>query len=194
MRTELRSKLTTQLYNALETVVVKGTDRLPLVKPDANDIVARVDTLSHHTLNLDKPADFFDSRLQIEVLDWVANEHTRKAQLVAMSSGAGSGTIGLPGLAIDAPILVATTVGLVRRHALIYGFTELEDQRGESLPLLMALGAAVGAEFAIDRITPLLAEKIGVDVGTAVVERLLMRGISEKLAAKIIVSWLPRAV
>lgn len=194
MRTELGRKLSTQLYGALETVVVKGTDRLPFVKPDVNDIVARVDTLSRHTLKLNVPVDFFDSRLQMDVLDWVAKEHTRKAQLVAMGSGASSGTIGLPGLAIDAPILVATTVGLVRRHALIYGFTEIEDQRGEAMPLLMALGASVGAEFAIDRLTPRFAEKIGVDVGTALVERFLMKRISEQLAAKIIVSWLPRAV
>ena len=178
MRAKLRRELTTQLYGTLETVIIKGTDRLPFVKPDVNDIVMRVDTLSRHRLDLSAPNDFFNSRLQIDVLDWVAQEHTRKAQFVAMSSGAGSGTIGLPGLAIDAPILVATTVGLVRRHALIYGFTDIEDQHGEALPLLIALSASVGAEFAIDQITPRLAEKVGVELGTAFVERFLMKRIS----------------
>lgn len=190
----LKKKLTAQIYLALEEAIVKGTGRLPFVKPDVSEIVARVNTLTHHRLELREPRDFFDPRIQIEVLDWVAKEHTRKAQMLALTSGAGSSTIGLAGLAIDMPVLIATTVGLVRRHALIYGFTEIEDSKGDAMPLLLALGGALGAEITIGQLTPRLARWVGVDMGTRLVERYLLKRISERLAGEIVVHWLPRAV
>jgi uncharacterized protein (DUF697 family) len=189
-----RRKLIDQLYHTLELAVVKGTGVVPFVKPDVDDIVAQVNTLSGRTLDLRKPADFFDERLSVDVLDRVADDHTRKAQLLAATAGAGTGSLGLPGIALDVPILVTATVGLVRRHALTYGFTEIEDSQGDAVPLLLALGASVGAEFTIDQIAPRFAQKVGVDVGGKLVERFLLKRISEELAAKIMTSWLPRAV
>jgi len=190
----LTKKLTDQIYTALEGVVVKGTARLPFVKPDVNEIVARVNTLTHDRFDLREPRDFFDPHIQIDVLDWVAKEHTRKAQLIALTSGAGSSTIGLAGLAVYMPILIATTVGLVRRHALIYGFTEIEDNQRDAMPLLLALGGALGAEITIGQLTPRLARWVRVDMGTRFVERYLLKRISERLAGEIVVHWLPRAV
>ncbi len=190
----LRKRLADQIYGALENVIVKGTGRLPFVTPDADEIVARVNTLTHQRLSLRVPGDFFDPRIPVEALDWAANEYTRRAQLVAVTSGAGTSTIGLMGVAVDVPILVATTVGLVRRHALVYGFTELEDSRGDAVPLLMALGAAFGAEITIGQLTPRFARWAGVDVGTRLIERYLLTRISERVANELIVHWLPRAV
>lgn len=190
----LRKRLTDQIYGALENVIVKGTGRLPFVTPDADEIVARVNTLTHQRLSLRVPGDFFDPRIPVEALDWAANEYTRRAQLVAVTSGAGTSTIGLMGVAVDVPILVATTVGLVRRHALVYGFTELEDSRGDAVPLLMALGAAFGAEITIGQLTPRFARWASVDVGTRLIERYLLTRISERVANELIVHWLPRAV
>lgn len=190
----VRQKLTDQLYHTLELAVVKGTGVVPFVKPDVDDIVARVNDLSGRTLNLHKPAEFFDERLGVAVLDRVAKDYTRKAQVLAATAGAGAGSIGIPGIALDVPMLVAATVGLVRRHALTYGFTEIEDNHGEAVPLLLALGASIGAEITIDQLAPRVAEKVGVDVGGKLVERYLLKRISEQLAAKIMTSWLPRAV
>ncbi len=160
-----RQKLIDQLYHTLELAVVKGTGVVPFVKPDVGEIVTRVNTLSGRTLDLRKPTDFFDERLSVDVLDRVADDHTRKAQVLAATAGAGTGSLGIPGIALDVPILVTATVGLVRRHALTYGFTEIEDSQGDAVPLLLALGASVGAEFTIDQIAPRFAQKVGVDVG-----------------------------
>ena len=190
----VRQKVTDQLYHTLELAVVKGTGVVPFVKPDVDDIVARVNDLSGRTLNLRKPADFFDDRLGVVVLDHVAKDYTRKAQVLAATAGAGAGSIGIPGIAVDVPMLVAATVGLVRRHALIYGFTEIEDSHGEAVPLLLALGASIGAEITIDQVAPRVAQKVGVEMSAKLVERYLLTRISEQLAAKIMTSWLPRAV
>ena len=190
----VRQKVTDQLYHTLELAVVKGTGVVPFVRPDVEDIVARVNDLSGRTLNLRKPGEFFDERLGVAVLDHVAQDYTRKAQILAATAGAGAGSIGIPGIALDVPMLVAATVGLVRRHALTYGFTEIEDSHGEAVPLLLALGASIGAEITIDQIAPRLAEKVGVEVGGKLVERYLLKRISEQLAAKIMTNWLPRAV
>ncbi len=189
-----RQKLTDQLYHTLEVAVVKGTGVVPFVRPVVDDIVARVNVLSGRTLDLHRPIDFFDERLSVDVLDRVAKDYTRKAQVLAATAGAGAGSIGIPGIALDVPMLVTATVGLVRRHALTYGFTEIEDNRGDAVPLLLALGAAIGAEITIDQIAPRLAQKVGVEVGGKLVERYLLKRISEQLAAKIVTSWLPRAV
>ena len=62
--------------------------------------------------------------------------------MVAVTSGLGTGFFGMPGLAVDLPVLVANTVGLVRRHALVYGFTTIEDSTSDPKPLLFALGAS----------------------------------------------------
>lgn len=190
----IRQKVTDQLYHTLELAVVKGTGVVPFVKPEVEDIVGRVNDLSGRTLNLRQPADFFDERLSVSVLDHVARDYTRKAQVLAATAGAGAGSIGIPGIALDVPMLVTATVGLVRRHALTYGFTEIEDSHGDAVPLLLALGASIGAEITIDQVAPRVAQKVGVELGTKLVERYLLKRISEGLAAKIVTSWLPRAV
>ncbi len=100
----------------------------------------------------------------------------------------------MPGLAVDLPVLVANTVGLVRRHALTYGFTTIEDSTSDPTPLLLALGASVGADMVIDRVGITVGEKVGLDLGTKVVEKYLVTRISEQFAARIITSWLPRLV
>jgi uncharacterized protein (DUF697 family) len=189
-----REELTSAVSSALETVLVKGTNLFPKVKPDAAEIVDRVNVLTSHALTLREPYDFFDARLPVAALDRVAREQTGRARLVAATAGAGVGTAGLPGIFIDIPVLVASTVGLVRRHALTYGFTEIEENIGEPTALLVALGASLGADLAISKVVAKVINEMGLDVSTKLVERFLVQHVSEAFAARILTSWLPRAI
>lgn len=189
-----REQLSKNIAEILETLIVKGTGMFPGVKPNAPEIVERVNTLTYYQLRLSEPIDFFDARLDLKVLDKTAKEQTRKSQVVAVTAGVGTGFFGLPGLAVDLPVLVANTVGLVRRHALTYGFTTLEDSTNDPTPLLLALGASVGADMVIDRVGIKVGEKVGLELGTKIVEKYLVTRISEQFAARIVTSWLPRLV
>ena len=189
-----REQISNNVSEVLETLIVKGTGIFPGVKPAAAEIVDRVNSLTYYRLQLHEPTDFLDSRVDIRVLDKVAREQTRRSQVVAVTAGVGTAFFGLPGLAVDLPVLVANTVGLVRRHALTYGFTTIEESSGDPTPLLLALGASVGADMVIDRVGVTLGEKVGLDLGAKLVEKYLVSRISEEFAARIITSWLPRMV
>ncbi len=190
----MREQLSNNVAEILETLIVKGTGVFPGVKPNTAEIVERVNTLTYYRLRLQAPIDFFDPRVDVRVLDKVAKDQTRKAQVVAVTSAVGTGFFGVPGFAVDLPVLVANTVGLVRRHALTYGFTTIENSTSDPTPLLLALGASVGADMVIDRVGIAVGEKVGLDLGTKVVEKYLVSRISEEFAARILTSWLPRFV
>ncbi len=189
-----REELTIAISNTLETILVKGTGLLPKVKPDVAEIVDRVNGLTGYTLALQEPTDFFDARLPVAVLNKVAQEQTNRARAVAAAAGAGVGAAGLPGIFIDIPVLVASTVGLVRRHAVTYGFTEIEESSGDPTPLLLALGASLGADIAIGKVVTKVVNEMGLELSTKLVQRFLIRYVSERFAARILTSWLPRAV
>ncbi len=189
-----REQVSSNVAEILETLIVKGTGMFPGVKPKAAEIVDRVNTLTYYQLRLREPIDFFDPRLDVKTLDKVAKEQTRKSQVVAVTAGVGTGFFGLPGLAVDLPVLVANTVGLVRRHALAYGFTTIEDSTNDPTPLLLALGASVGADMVIDRVGIKVGETVGLELGTKIVEKYLVKRVSEQFAARILTSWLPRLV
>lgn len=189
-----KEQLTSQISSILEVAIVKGTGAFPGVKPNATEIVEHANRLSHSHWALHEPQDFFDARVPLSLLDRIAKEQTRKSQLVALTSGISTGLFGIPGLAIDMPVLVANTVGLVRRHALTYGFTTIEESTGDPRALLFALGASVGADMVIDRVGLFVGEKVGLDVGSKLVEKYLVKRISEQFAARIVTGWLPRLV
>jgi len=77
---------------------------------------------------------------------------------------------------------------------LTYGFTTIENSTSDPTPLLLALGASVGADMVIDRVGITVGEKVGLDLGTRIVEKYLVSRISEQFAARIVTSWLPRLV
>ncbi len=189
-----REELTLAISNTLEVLLVKGTSLFPKVKPDVAEIVERVNALTGNTLQLRAPGDFFDARLPVPILDKVAHEQTKRARVVVATAGAGVGFAGVPGIFIDIPVLVASTVGLVRRHAVTYGFTEIEDSTGDPTPLLLALAMSLGADFAISKLTSKVINEVGLELSTKLMERLLVRYVSEEFAARILTSWLPRAV
>lgn len=189
-----REQLANSASDTLEVILVKGTNLFPKVKPDLAEIVDRVNVLTHDSLQLREPSDFFDVRLPVPVLDQVAQEHTRRARLVVATAGAGVGVAGLPGITVDIPILVASTVRLVRRQAVTYGFVEIEDSTGDPTPLLLALGASLGADLAINQVVTKVVDDIGLELSAKLVERFLVRYVSEAFAARILTSWLPRAV
>ncbi len=190
----IRAQVSNNVAEILETLIVKGTGVFPGVRPNTADIVDRVNTLTYQQYHLREPIDFFDPRVDIKALDKEVKEQTRKAQIVAVTAAVSTGFFGVPGLAVDLPILVANTVGLVRRHALTYGFTTIENSTSDHTPLLLALGASVGADMVIDRVGIAVGEKVGLDLGAKIVEKYLVTRISEQFAARIITSWLPRLV
>ncbi len=185
-----RDELARDISSAVETIIVKGTNIMPFVRPDVNEVVKKVNNLSNDTLHLQKPADFFGPRVLVGTLDQAAKDYVRNAQMVATGSGGATGSLGLPGLAIDLPILVASTVGMVRRHALVYGFTDIEEAGGDRVPLLFAFAAALGAENAISRVSA----RIGAGIAGDTMERLLARVVSEEMATRIATRWLARVV
>jgi hypothetical protein len=189
-----RAQLSSGISDILETLVVKGTGIFPGVKPNPLEVVNRVNVLTRYQPHLYEPIDFFDARLPVAVLDKAAKDQTRKAQYVAAASGLSTGFFGMPGLAVDLPVLVANTVGLVRRHALVYGFTTIEDSTSDPKPLLFALGASIGADMVIDRVGTTIGEKVGLDLGSKLVEKYLVKRVSEQFAARLMTSWLPRLV
>jgi hypothetical protein len=64
-----REIISNNVADILETLIVKGTSVFPGVKPNAVEIVERVNTLTYYQLRLQEPVDFFDSRLDVKILD-----------------------------------------------------------------------------------------------------------------------------
>ena len=191
MKQSRQEVLTTQISDIIETLIVKGTGMFPGVKPDVSEIVTHANVLTGYQWALHDPSDFFDPRVPIATLDRIAHEQTRRAQFVAVTSGVGTGLMGLPGMAVDLPILVANTVGLVRRHALTYGFTTIEESTEDQRPLLIALGISVGADMVIDQVG-VLGERWGLELSVKLAEKYLVGRISKQFAARLVTSWLPR--
>ena len=189
-----REQLSSGISDILETLIVKGTGVFPGVKPNPLEVVDRVNVITHFRPHLYEPLDFFDSHVPLAALDRAAKDQTRRAQYVAAASGLTTGVFGMTGLAVDLPVLVANSVGLVRRHALVYGFTTIEDSVSDPKPLLFALGASIGADMVIDRVGTTIGEKVGLDLSTKLVEKYLVKRISEEFAARLMTSWLPRLV
>jgi len=156
-----REQATEQISKALTATVFKGTSVVPFVKPDVSDIVRRINRLTEDRLQIQTPAEFFGPQVPISALDRAAKDYTRHAQLVVTSSGVATGTVGLPGIAPNAGILVSATVGLVRRHALVYGFTDIEDHPEDKVPLLMGFAAAAGAQGVIGQASVLMGQVAG---------------------------------
>ena len=181
-----REQLSNGISEILETLIVKGTGVFPGVKPNPVEIVDRVNVLTRYQPHLREPIDFFDQRLSLTILDKAAKEQTRKSQYVAVAAGLGTGFFGMPGLAVDLPVLVANTVGLVRRHALVFGFTTIEESTSDPRPLLVALGASIGADMVIDRVGTTVGEKVGLDLGAKLVDKYLVKRISEEFAARLV--------
>ena len=55
-----REQISNNVAEILETLIVKGTGMFPGVKPNAAEIVDRVNTLTYYQLRLREPIDFFD--------------------------------------------------------------------------------------------------------------------------------------
>lgn len=192
-----KNQLSGIISNALEKVLVDGTGMLPFVKPEIEDIVARVNRLSGGNLGMAHPKDFFRPQLLVDVLDQASKDYTNSAIFVAATTGGISGTIGIAGMAVDIPILVSAAVGLVRRQALVYGFTEIEDGKADEtdkINLLVAFGAALGADVAAAKIGERVAIEAGRFVAVQTAKRYLLRQVSEEMAIKILYSWIPRAL
>ena len=53
---------------------------------------------------------------------------------------------------------------------------------------------SLGADYAIGKLTTKIINEVGLELSTKLVERFMVRYVSEAFAARIAASWLPRAV
>jgi hypothetical protein len=81
-------------------------------------------------------------RLELREVDHVVGQVAVKNTSVAFATGAGAGTLGLPGLAIDIPGLVGAALRAITEYATYYGFdTSNDDEKAFALMLLAASAA-----------------------------------------------------
>jgi len=128
--------------------------------------------------------DFRELRdLPVERLDAVAANLIRDSQRLALLEGAGFGFGGMITLVPDAGLLAIITLRLIQRLCLLYGFDlRSEEQKRE---LWLAAAAATGIDFGkdlaekqvVEKIAPLIAERLAVRLGTEAAEKWVARMI-----------------
>ncbi len=86
-------------------------------------------------------------RLKLEELDALASSFHRWAVGYAVAEGAAAGAVGLPGIALDIPAVVAMALRTVRGIGACYGYTsDTEAEREFVLGIVSAAGANSMAE------------------------------------------------
>lgn len=119
----------------------------------------------------------------VERLDAVAKVLIRDAQRLAMLEGAGFGFGGMITLVPDAGLLTIITLRLIQRLCLLYGFDfRSEEQKSE---LWLAAAAATGMDFGkdlaekqlVEKIAPLIVERLAVRLGAEAAEKWVARMI-----------------
>jgi EcsC protein family len=119
----------------------------------------------------------------VEKLDAVAKVLIRDAQRLAMLEGAGFGFGGMITLVPDAGLLTIITLRLIQRLCLLYGFDfRSEEQKSE---LWLAAAAATGMDFGkdlaekqlVEKIAPLIVERLAVRLGAEAAEKWVARMI-----------------
>ena len=89
-----REQIANNIAEVLETLIVKGTGMFPGVKPNAAEIVDRVNTLTYYQLRLREPLDFFDQPLDVLHVAVAAGEDQgRRQALVVADGGFGRGGV-----------------------------------------------------------------------------------------------------
>lgn len=121
-------------------LALKQIDKLPYVRPEVDEILMDIGKVVSS-----KPKDvseLFDKNVPIEALDEVADRYVLQATLVASGTGlaGGLGFIGIPATITG---LLASTVGLIHRISVVYGFDDLLDPDNNRM-IFVGLAAAVG--------------------------------------------------
>src|SRR6266436_8755856 len=119
----------------------------------------------------------------LERLDAIAQKLIRNAERLALAEGAGFGLGGMITLLPDASLLTASTLRLIQRLCLLYGFeTRGEDER---LELWLAAAAATGVDYGKDlvekqmfeKLAPRIAQRLAVKLGQETAEKWVGRMI-----------------
>ena len=129
-------------------------------------------------------------QLPVGRLDAVAASLIRDSQRWALLEGAGFGFGGMITLVPDAGLLTIITLRLIQRLCLLYGFDLRSDEQKRELWL--AAAAATGIDFGkdlaerqvVEKIAPLVAERLAVRLGTEAAEKWVARMIP--LASSVI--------
>jgi hypothetical protein len=119
----------------------------------------------------------------MERLDAIAKLLIRDAERVAMAQGAGFGLGGMVTLLPDASLLTVTTLRLIQRLCLLYGFET--GGRSERVEMWKAAAGAAGIDYGKDLAEKQLFEKLG----PRVAQRLAVKmGVetAEKWAGRLI--------
>jgi hypothetical protein len=82
-------------------------------------------------------------KLELSDVDATIGRLAAKSESLAFAEGAGTGVLGLPGMALDIPGLVAIALRAINQYATYYGFDpSLEDEKAFVLMLLAVVSAA----------------------------------------------------
>lgn len=123
-------------------------------------------------------------RLDLRDVDKIVGYLAAKYKLAALAEGAGAGTLGAPGIAIDIPALVSLALRAVNEYATYYGFDV--SLRHEQAFAMTVLSAASSPTVAAKQVTMAELTKLGVLIAQrktwAELERLIGVQVIKKIA------------
>ncbi|GAC1703066.1 MAG: hypothetical protein NVS9B4_10050 [Candidatus Acidiferrum sp.] len=119
----------------------------------------------------------------MERLDAIAKTLIRDAERIALAQGAGFGLGGMITLIPDASLLTLTTLRLIQRLCLLYGFDA--GGRGERIEMWKAAAMAAGVDYGKDLAEKQLVEKLGPRVA---------RRLAVKMGAEAAEKWAGRLI
>ena len=130
------------VVNEAVTLAIRGMSRVPGVRPDPQAVMADLKQAGAKLKSID---DISQGAVPTKVLDGLADHYLMHQSLLAAGAGL-TGFFGAPGVAGSIGGLIATTVGLAYRLALVYGFDDVLKPGNEDL-VLIGLGAAAGIDW-----------------------------------------------
>lgn len=119
----------------------------------------------------------------LERLDAIAKALIRDAERLALAQGAGLGFGGMVTLIPDASLLTITTLRLIQRLCLLYGFEA--QGHDERIEMWKAAAAAAGVDYGKDLAEKQMLEKLGPHIA---------RRLAAKIGAETAEKWAGRLI
>ncbi|HXM95646.1 MAG TPA: EcsC family protein [Candidatus Dormibacteraeota bacterium] len=119
----------------------------------------------------------------LERLDAIAKALIRDAERLALAQGAGLGFGGMVTLIPDASLLTITTLRLIQRLCLLYGFEA--QGHDERIEMWKAAAAAAGVDYGKDLAEKQMLEKLGPHIA---------RRLATKIGAETAEKWAGRLI
>lgn len=140
---------------------------------------------------------------ELSYCDQLATNEQKWAIGIAAAEGGASGWFGLPGLAVDTPMIVALAMRSIHLMGLCYGF-ELKNSNVNDRELAMGILSASGANSMREKVealqhlhalhttsAQLRAQEMGVEAGGRWVLQIVVLQVTKNLARRKIVQSIP---